>query len=230
MGIAQRVSNYNRSRKWTQFLSLVEPRPGLKVLDIGYTEKEHQDADNFLEKHYPYPEDITALGVDEPVEFRQRYPKVRAVRYDGRKFPFEDKSFDIAWSNAVIEHVGDAKAQTLFLAEVVRVSKFAFVTTPNRYFPMEVHTRLPFVHWLPKPVFDRILVALGKDWAAGAYMDLLGERDFRKRLADVGVADYRFVKNRLAGLTMDFVAVIGSLDPAPAAPKAAAAARVAATQ
>lgn len=214
MGLAHRVSNFNRTRKWSQFLSIVEPRPGLRVLDIGYTEREHQDADNFLEKHYPYPEDITALGVDEPIEFRQRYPKVKAVRYDGRRFPFEDKSFDIAWSNAVIEHVGGANEQAFFLSEVVRVSKFAFVTTPNRYFPMEVHTRLPLVHWLPKPVFDRILVALGKDWAAGAYMDLLSERDFRRRLSDVGVRDYRFIKNRLAGLTMDFVAVIGSFDSA----------------
>lgn len=210
MGLAQRLSTYNRTRKWSEFLSLVEPRAGMRVLDVGYTEKEYQAADNFLEKHYPYPEDITALGVDEPVLFQRRYPKVRALRYGGGKFPFEDKSFDIAWSNAVIEHVGDAKAQTLFLAEIVRVSKFAFVTTPNRGFPIEVHTRLPFLHWLPKPVFDRILVAIGKDWAAGNYMHLLNERDFRKRLADVGVADYRFLRNRLAGFTIDFVAAVGA--------------------
>jgi len=210
MGIAQRVSNYNRERKWAQFLALVEPRPGLRVLDVGFTEKEHQEADNFFEKHYPFPSNITALGVDEPVEFSKRYPEVQAVKYDGRKFPFEDKSFDIAWSNAVIEHVGNAAAQTMFLAEIVRVSRFAFVTTPNRYFPLEVHTRLPLLHWLPKPVFDKILVALKMDWAAGDYMDLLGEHDFKKRLADVGVANYRFVKNRLVGIPMDFVAIIGS--------------------
>lgn len=212
MGIAQRISAFNRSRKWEQFLSMVELQAGLKVLDVGYTEKEDQDADNFLEKHYPYPEDITALGVDEPTEFRKRYPRVRAIRYDGRKFPFEDKSFDIAWSNAVIEHVGDAQAQKLFLAEIVRVSRFAFVTTPNRFFPIEVHTRLPFVHWLPKPLFDRVLIALGKEWAAGAYMDLLSEGDFRRQLAEVGADDCRFVKNRLAGFTLDFVAAIGSLE------------------
>jgi hypothetical protein len=59
-------------------------------------------------------------------------------------------------------------------------------------------------------VFDRILVAIGKDWAAGDYMHLLNERDFRKRLADVGVADYRFLRNRLAGFTIDFVAAVGA--------------------
>jgi SAM-dependent methyltransferase len=224
MDIAQRVSTYNRERKWAQFLALIEPKPGLRILDVGYTEKEHQTADNYLEKHYPYPGDITALGVDEPVEFSKRYPKVRAIKYDGTNFPFEDKSFDITWSNAVIEHVGDAAAQTKFLSEIVRVSQLAFVTTPNRYFPLEVHTRLPFLHWLPKPVFDRILVAMNKGWAAGEYMDLLGENDFRKRLADVGVTDYRFLKNRLAGVTMDFVAIIGSSQAVPERSNAAHAA------
>lgn len=211
MGVAQRVSGLNRQRKWRQFLEVVKPSPGLRILDVGYTEREHQDADNFLEKHYPYPESITALGVDEPHEFRKRYPAVRAVCYDGIQFPFADQSFDVAWSNAVIEHVGGPQDQVRFLREIARVSRLAFVTTPNRYFPLEVHTRLPFVHWLPKPVFDRILVGMGRAWAAGDYMDLLGRGDFRRRLAAAGIGRYGFIENRLAGLTLDFVAVIGSL-------------------
>ncbi len=38
----------------------------------------------------------------------------------------------------------------MLLAECCRVAhRAAFVTTPNRWFPIEVHTRIPFVHWLP---------------------------------------------------------------------------------
>ena len=37
-----------------------------------------------------------------------------------------------------------------------------FITTPNRRFPVEVHTRLPFVHWLPDRTAHRVYRAVGK--------------------------------------------------------------------
>ena len=40
-----------------------------------------------------------------------------------------------------------------------------FLTTPNRAFPLEVHTRLPFVHWLPDSLSHRVYDALGKSFA-----------------------------------------------------------------
>ena len=65
--------------------------------------------------------------------------------------PFADGEFDIVFSNAVIEHVGGREQQRRFVEESLRVARRAFVTTPNRWFPVEVHTRLPLVHWLPGP-------------------------------------------------------------------------------
>jgi hypothetical protein len=38
-----------------------------------------------------------------------------------------------------------------------------FVTTPNRYFPLEVHSLLPFAHWLPRRARDPLLRARGFD-------------------------------------------------------------------
>ena len=132
MSIAHLISGFNRRRKWQRFLETMNVSPSALVLDAGFSDTEYSPNDNFLEKHYPYPERITALGIEEPVQFRRRYPKVTAVRYDGGRFPFADDAFDIGWSNAVIEHVGDRDAQLLFLSEIVRVSKRAFITTPNR--------------------------------------------------------------------------------------------------
>ena len=40
-------------------------------------------------------------------------------------------------------------------------SRAALFTTPNRWFPVELHTFLPVVHWLPKPAFRRVLRTLG---------------------------------------------------------------------
>jgi hypothetical protein len=46
--------------------------------------------------------------------------------------------------------VGRRAEQVAFVQELCRVADRVFVTTPNRWFPVEVHTLLPLVHWLPR--------------------------------------------------------------------------------
>jgi SAM-dependent methyltransferase len=127
------------------------------------------------------------------------------LRYNGSQLPFADKSFDIVWSNAVIEHVGGRDSQLGFLREIKRVGRQAFITTPNRLFPIEIHTRLPFAHWLPRPWFDRIATWAGKSWATGDYMHLLSRRDIRHLMRDANINNYNIIDNRILGLTLDFV-------------------------
>jgi ubiquinone/menaquinone biosynthesis C-methylase UbiE len=69
---------------------------------------------------------------------------------DGASLPFADQSFDLVFSNSVIEHVGSRAAQARFAAEIARVGKQYWVQTPNRFFPIEHHLWTPFVHWLPR--------------------------------------------------------------------------------
>ncbi|HUR11419.1 MAG TPA: class I SAM-dependent methyltransferase [Flavitalea sp.] len=206
--VARKISEKNRKGKYEYFLQTMKPDPATNILDVGYTDDDAYDAINFLEKNYPHKSKITALGIEEPVVFRKKHPEVKVVTYDGNIFPFENKSFDIAWSNAVIEHVGDYEKQKFFLSELLRTSKKIFVTTPNRFFPVEVHTRLPLLHYLPKRYFDRILKAIGKKWATGNYMFLLREKDLKKMLKELGITRYSIRYNRFLLFTMDFVLTI----------------------
>lgn len=199
------ISAKNRERKYKLFEQHFAVDENTTILDIGYTSSNYTTMENYLEKHYPYPENITALGVEDPTLFQERFPMIKAIQYDGSIFPFPDKQFDIAWSNAVIEHVGDRDQQVLFLSEIKRVARSAYITTPNIFFPIEVHTKVPLLHFiLPKTMFDRVLTCIGKSWATGSYMYLLSYNNIKSLLHDAGITDYLIHKNRICGLTMDF--------------------------
>jgi SAM-dependent methyltransferase len=158
--VASRVSMRSRRRKLQLFLDLLQPGPETTVVDVGVTDAPFGSGstDNFFEALYPWPERITGVGQTELDRFSAAFPQVRAVRADGRDLPFADAEFDVAFSNAVVEHVaGGREGQQQFVHELCRVARRVFVTTPNRRFPLEVHTLLPFVHWLPKGPRERLL-------------------------------------------------------------------------
>jgi len=205
--IAKNVSRYNRLRKWTLFLKEFPAVASARVLDVGYEDVEDLDLSNHLEKAYPYPSQIVALGITRPTLFRQRYKEVRTVIYDGTAFPFADHSFDLCWSNAVLEHVGNSARQRFFLTEIQRVARRGWVTTPNRWFPLELHSRSMFLHYLPKPIFDRYLRACGLGWCTGDYLHLLGRRQLVRLLGQAGITRFRIRANRLFGLVLDFVVI-----------------------
>ncbi|MCM8776660.1 MAG: class I SAM-dependent methyltransferase [Candidatus Omnitrophica bacterium] len=206
MDISYKISAWNRNRKWKIFTTLFRIDENVKILDIGYQSIEYRDIDNYLEKHYPYPEKITALGIEEPTNLMKKYPKIKTIRYDGITFPFENKEFDIGWSNAVLEHVGDRNTQIHFLKEINRVCKSFFITTPNKFFPVEIHTKIPLLHFLlPERWFDIIIKLIGKSWATGNYMRLCSKKELKKMLAEAGITGYKIIENKLFLFTIDFV-------------------------
>ncbi len=72
-------------------------------------------------------------------------------------------------------------------------------------FPVEVHMRAPFLHWFDKNTFDRYITLIVKEWAAGEYMYLLSLSEMKSILSDAGIRDFKVFRNRLAGLTFNFV-------------------------
>ncbi|MCQ9206121.1 MAG: class I SAM-dependent methyltransferase [Omnitrophica bacterium] len=92
--------------------------------------------------------------------------------------PFDDKSFDIVVCLATIEHIGSHEQQRAFIHDLCRVGHTCFITTPNRWYPLEFHTVLPFVHWLPNPWFRAILKFLGKHFYANENnLNLLSKKE-----------------------------------------------------
>lgn len=163
-----------RRRMYGFFEKVCIPTRKLKVIDVGVTPFVELDDSNYFEKLYPHPERITAVSLEDIEGLRKEFPHTSFIMSDGRDLPFRDKEFDVAFSSAVIEHVGDRPDQKKFIGEMLRVSKATFLTTPYRWFPVEVHSFLPFIHWFPRSIFSLILRIIGKPfWASVDNLNLL---------------------------------------------------------
>ena len=181
MRLADSISLRSRGRKLRLFLEELRRTADTTVLDVcadelGFGEGDGCATMNFFEELYPWPERITALGLHDGAGFRATYPHIPYVQGDACALPFEDGAFDIVFSNAVIEHVGGRDRQRQLVSEAIRVGRRVFITTPNRRFPVEVHTRLPLVHWLPDALSHRVYDLTGRE--IGAEVDLLTRRSF----------------------------------------------------
>ena len=159
-------------------METMRPGPETRVVDVGVgdtgfgTEPGVASSHNFFEALYPSPERITAVS-DDPLPNFSRESRLSSASRPAARAAVADDAFDIAFSNAVIEHVGGEEEQRQFVAELCRVAPRVFLSTPNRWFPVETHTLLPFLHWLPRPAADRAFAALGQDnWKR---VDLLGK-------------------------------------------------------
>jgi len=129
----------------------MKPSEQMKVLDIGAEINPDGDRGLQLIDLYPWKSNITVVNLSsEHIRLiKQHYPEISAIVGDACRLPWPDKYFDAVYSNAVIEHVGGFESQKQMAAEIMRVGKRWFVTTPNRWYPFEFHLRLPFVTWLP---------------------------------------------------------------------------------
>ncbi len=166
--IPVRIAAWQRRRMFDRFLTrFALPDLERSLLDIGVTSDRSYEASNYLEAWYPYKDRVTAAGIDDAKFLEKLYPGMRFVKADACNMPFRDEEFDIVHASAVIEHVGSSDQQRRMIAECARVGRRGFfITTPNRWFPIEFHTVLPLVHWLPERRFRALMRATGRAFFA----------------------------------------------------------------
>ena len=140
MGLIESLLRHFRSRRMRRFEQTFAITNETRILDVGGTPFNWA----FLEAR---PR-VTIVNL--PYSCEPWDPRFTCVFGDGRRLPFADNSFDIVFSNSVIEHVGDMESQRQFAAEIARVGRAYWVQTPNRGFPVEPHMMTPFLHYLPR--------------------------------------------------------------------------------
>ncbi len=200
----KKVMGTNREEKLRHFYSLFNE--GESVLDVGVSAESKKGglpARNYFLKNYRYDAGTyTGLGVHDLAGMEDLFPGKRFVHYPGGRFPFSDKQFDWVFSNAVIEHVGDDDAQLLFLNEMIRVAHNVFFTTPNKYFPVESHTNVFFLHWNDKLFYrwyDKNKIQAKRD-----NLYLFSYSRLQKLLKSSCATSFSVYKNRFIGIPMTF--------------------------
>jgi ubiquinone/menaquinone biosynthesis C-methylase UbiE len=164
-GIIDKLGQRARANMHSKFFQVVNPDSDDTILDVGASANPAFIASNYLEWAYPTLK-ITALGLgEENPTWQKLYPSVPYIHGTALELPFEDNSFDVVYSHAVIEHVGSFDNQVKMISEAIRVArKSVWITTPYRWHPVEFHTVLPLIHWLPKPIHRYFLQKLGLNY------------------------------------------------------------------
>ena len=201
-----RLSPPFRRRRMRHFLETLEPTSTTTILDVG---------------GYPSTwrlihlrSQITVLNV-HPIDHvaADDDPPIRTIVGDGCNLEFADESFDIVFSNSVIEHLGSLEKQKRFANECRRVGRHVWVQTPAKSFFIEPHLLTPFIHFLPRRV-QRALIRHFTVWGLLTKPTAEGVRDFlaevrllrRSEMRDL-FPDCRIVSERWLGLAKSYIAV-----------------------
>jgi hypothetical protein len=138
-----------RNQRIRLFLEAFQPGTQTRILDVGGLVWNWYDV--------PIKSEITLFNTDDPRIGPPAPDRFHCQNGDGRHLPFSDRSFDIAFSNSTIEHVGTYEDQKQFANELRRVGRGLFVQTPNRWFFAEPHFVTVFVHYLPWCLAKRLI-------------------------------------------------------------------------
>jgi len=182
--LGERLTALARDRIYDDLMRYCRPGRDDSILDVGVSDVVN-DAANVLERKYPHQDRITAVGLGEGKAFKSRYPKAAYHRIEAnRPLPFAERSFDIAVSNAVLEHVGSHWDQAAFVRDLSRVAKTVFISVPNRYFPIEHHTAIPLLHFWSRS-FGWACRLLGKaEWADESNLILMSRQGLAGLMPD----------------------------------------------
>jgi hypothetical protein len=213
--IMQPIQRHFRSRRMAAFQARFRPSAETTILDVGGTPWNW----SMLAPPRPCLTLLNREGHHRRAGFAADEDRMVFVGGDACAMEFQDRSFDIAFSNSVIEHVGTWERQQAFAAEVRRVGRAYYIQTPNRWFPVEPHYMTPLFQFVPRALRARLIrrcTVYG--WFVRPDQYRCEEMVNELRLLTAGelrrlFPEAEIVRERFLGLTKSLVAVYEGKNP-----------------
>lgn len=200
-----------RRRRMRRFYATFRPTSQTRLLDIGG----HPHTWLFEARSCePVPLTLVNLRFPNPAAFSDS--RFTAVHGDAADLPFESQSFDIAYSNSVIEHLTTWERQQAFASEARRVAKSLWIQTPARHFPIEPHLLTPFFQYLP----HRLQVRVARHFTLWGLLSKPSVTEVNEFISEIRLLTLRemkqlfpdclILKERVFGLTKSYIAIRSS--------------------
>lgn len=116
-----------------------------KILDYGC-------GSGHIARYFSRRNEVTAADVVDNRDLDQR-DGMRFVIIESERLPFEDATFDIVLLNHVIVYIPERERLMREIRRILREGGVCYFALPNRNFPRETHSKLPFINYLPEPIF-----------------------------------------------------------------------------
>lgn len=220
--LIRRVRTESRSKRAALFKTLFRLGPETRLLDLGGANGAYAHA--LLADTRVQPANVCVADIEEATvqAATKTFGYAGVVLAGDGPLPFADRAFDVVLCSSVLEHVTvpateiwserstrafrrrAIAAQTRFAAEIRRVGNGHFVQVPYRWFPIETHSWLPFLSYLPRPLQCRVIAGANRTWIKKTVPDF-----YLPTAAEM--AGYfpgsRLLREKLCNLTKSLIAV-----------------------
>jgi len=164
------------------------------ALDIGTTKDNKNKSSNIIIKNLKNINSFKSISNQKITSNFFVKKKKISITKNLSNIIIKEFSSDLVISSATIEHVGGIKNQRKMIENVIKLSKKMFIlTTPNRNHPIEFHTKIPFIHWLPNRIYRNLLKLIGlRFYSNEKNLNLLSEKDLVKLMKNYNI-DYKIL-------------------------------------
>ena len=174
----------------------IEDKNLYDALDIGTTNDEKNLSSNIIIKNLKGIKEFKSLS-DQFINLKFFSKSLKkSIIHTFNENEIENFSSDLVISNATIEHVGNEINQLKMIENIMRLSKKYFIIiTPNRFHPLEFHTKIPLIHWFPKKLHRSILSLIGQKFLASEEnLNLLSRSDLVSFMEKLNFKTYEIKK------------------------------------
>jgi SAM-dependent methyltransferase len=221
-GLVERVRARARAGRAAVFRRAFAISPSTRIIDIG--SEDGSAIASVIAGTAVRPENVYIADIDPALvnAGHRKFGFVPVVITQTGRLPFPDGFFDIVYCSSVIEHVTVPKeevwsarsgktfkrraeeSQAAFAREIRRLGKNYFVQTPNKWFPIESHTWLPFIGFAPRAAQLATIAVSNRFWIKRTSPDwhLLTAGEMRRLFPDAEIRRELFL-----GLTKSIMAI-----------------------